>query len=87
MKLSENVFQTMPSSDLLKRKLIDFVKADTTSGHIVIISDSKNVATSNALKREFGAASQIYSRKNKEGKDAFYVFEDDIINKLMSYGR
>lgn len=82
LKLSENVFQTMPSSDLLKRKLIDFVKADTTSGHIVIISDSKNVAISNTLKREFTAASQIYSRKDKEGKDAFYVFEDDIINKL-----
>jgi LysM repeat protein len=82
LKLSENVFQTMPSSDLLTRKMIDFVKADTTNSHVVIISDSKNVATSNVLKREFGAASQIYSRKNKEGKDAFYVFEDDIINKL-----
>ena len=82
LKLSDNVFQSMPSSDLLKTKMIDFVKRDTTKNHVIIISDSKNVAISNVLKREFSAASQIYSRKNKEGKDSYYVFEDDIISKL-----
>ena len=84
LKLSDNVFQTMPSSELLKAKMIGFVKADSTKSHVIIISDSKNVATSNALKKEFGAASQIYSRKDKEGKDSYYIFKDDIVSKLKS---
>ena len=82
LKSSENVFQSMPSPSLLKTKMIDFVKADSTKSHVIIIADAKNATTSNALKREFGTASQIHSRKDKEGKDSYYVLEDDIIAKL-----
>ncbi|MDO6597636.1 LysM peptidoglycan-binding domain-containing protein [Oceanihabitans sp. 2_MG-2023] len=82
LKLSENVFQSMPSTALLKTKMIDFVKADSTKNHVIIIADAKNAATSNALKRELGTASQIHSRKDKEGKDSYYVLEEDIIAKL-----
>ncbi|MGB1309369.1 MAG: PBP1 and LysM peptidoglycan-binding domain-containing protein, partial [Oceanihabitans sp.] len=77
-----NVFQSMPSTSLLQTKIIDFVKKDSTKNNIVIISDAKNKATSNTLKREFASASQIYSRKNKEGKDSYYVLKEDIIEKL-----
>ncbi|MFD2823278.1 LysM peptidoglycan-binding domain-containing protein [Lacinutrix iliipiscaria] len=82
LKLSDNVFQSMPSSDLLITKIVNFVKADSTKNHVIVISDSKNVATSNALKREFGSASLISSRKDKEGKDSYYVMESDIVSKL-----
>ncbi|WP_241492536.1 hypothetical protein [Lacinutrix himadriensis] len=82
LKSSENVFQSMPSSALLKTKMIDFVKADSSKSHVIVIADAKNVATSNAIKREFGSASQIHSRKDKEGKDSYYVLENDIISKL-----
>lgn len=82
LKLSENVFQSMPSSALLKTKMISFVKADSTKSHVIIIADAKNSAISNAIKREVGTASQIHSRKDKEGKDSYYVLESDIVGKL-----
>ena len=82
LKLSENVFQSMPSSALLKTKMIDFVKSDSTKSHVIIIADAKNAATSNGLKRVFTTASQIHSRKDKEGKDSYYILKDDIEGKL-----
>ena len=84
LKLSENVFQSMPSSDLLQEKIINYVKADSIKSHVIIISDAKNSAISNLLKREFSSASQIFSRKDKEGKDSYYVLEDDILGKLKT---
>jgi hypothetical protein len=34
------------------------------------------------LKRTFLSASQVFSRKNKDGKDGYYVLDDDLLNKL-----
>ncbi|MDU8885529.1 LysM peptidoglycan-binding domain-containing protein [Yeosuana sp. MJ-SS3] len=82
IQLYDNVFQTMPSDDLLKNKVIEFVKKDSLKDNVIIISDSKNVDVSNALKREFNFAPQVFSRKNKDGKDANYVLVDDIKLKL-----
>lgn len=82
LKLYDNVFQSRASDDLLKRKVVNFVKADTLSSNIVIISDSKHTAISNSLKQEFIAAKQVYSKKNKEGTDKYYVNRQDIENAL-----
>jgi len=82
VNLTENVFQSRPSDELLKNKIINFVKNDSLKSHIIIISDSKNTEVSNNLKREFNAASQIFSRKDKKGVDANYVLVDDIKFKL-----
>jgi len=84
VKSIENVFQSRPSDELLKNKIISFVKNDSLKSNIIIISDSKNTAVSNELKREFNAASQIFSRKDKKGLDANYVLVDDIKFKLKS---
>ena len=81
-KLLSNVYQTIPSDEFLMKKMIDFVKQDTDEKNILIISDSKERAVSNRLKQEFPAAEQIFSRLNKEGKDAYYVLADDVRNKL-----
>lgn len=78
IKLHDNVFQTRPSNDLLKNKVIDFVKRDSLSKNIIILSDSKNMAIANGLKREFNAATIVFSRKNKEGKDEYFVTKEDI---------
>jgi LysM repeat protein len=80
--LSDNVFQSRPSKELLKEKLVNYIKKDSSAKHIVIVSDFMNKATSNELKREFNSASQVFSRKNKEGKDAYYVVKEDLINVL-----
>ena len=71
--LYSNVFQTIPSGELLAQSMINFVKRDTLIQHIVIISDQKNKTTSNRLKSEFPTAKQIFSHKKKDGADAFYI--------------
>lgn len=82
LNLYDNVFQSKPSDDLLKNKIVNFVKSDTLTKNIIIISDSKTVDISNSLKLEFNKAKQVYSRKNKDGKDEFFVTKEDIQNVL-----
>ena len=50
--------------------------------NIIVIADTKHVTIANELKREFNAATLVYSRKNKEGKDEFFVTKDDIQSAL-----
>jgi len=78
--LYSNVFQTIPSNELLRKRMIQFVKTstDTIPKHIFIISDSKHIAVSNLLKREFPSAKQIFSRKDEDGKDGYYILLEDI---------
>lgn len=84
VQLYDNVFQSRPSDELLKNKIIEFVKSNAEGNNILIISDSKNTAVSNILKREFNYAAQIHSRKDKDGKEANYVLVDDIKEKLKA---
>jgi len=80
--LYDNVFQTIPSDELLEQTIINFVKADTLKKNIIIIADEKHRATSNRLKADFPLAKQIFSKKNKEGKDMYYVILDEIQNQF-----
>lgn len=82
VKLLDNVFQAKPADDLLKKKILNFVKSDTLVENIIIISDSKNIAITKEIKQEFNQAALVYSRKNKDGKDENYVLVDDIKNVL-----
>ena len=78
--LYNNVFQTIPSDELLRKKIIQFVKltTDTIPKHIFIISDSKHRTISNILKQEFPSAKQIFSRKDEDGKEGYYILLEDI---------
>ena len=78
LNLYDNVFQTRPSADLLRNKIVDYVKTIPDINNIIIISDSKNIATSNSLKQEFSRAIQVRSRLNEEGQDENYLLVDDI---------
>jgi LysM repeat protein len=82
LKLHDNVFQSRPSDDLLKTKVINFAKSDSLIGNIIVIADTKNIATANELKREFNIAKLVYSRKSKEGEDEFFVTKEDIEGAL-----
>ncbi|WP_242205605.1 LysM peptidoglycan-binding domain-containing protein [Aestuariivivens insulae] len=82
LRLYENVFQTRTPEELLKNKIINFVKSDTLSGNIILIADSKHQNIANELKREFNQARIVYSRKDKDGNDSFYVIKEDIENVL-----
>ncbi len=82
VELFENVFQTRPSEDLLKEKIINYVKNDSTFNQILIIADQSHIKVSNDLKTHFPKALQLFSKKDKDEKDAFYIIDTDIITKL-----
>ncbi|MBD0832675.1 PBP1 and LysM peptidoglycan-binding domain-containing protein [Aestuariibaculum sediminum] len=82
LRLYDNVFQSRPSDNLLKSKIINYVKADSTAKNIVVVSDAKHTAIANELKREFTYARLVYSRKDKDGNDAGYVTTSDIQSVL-----
>ena len=81
-KLYENVFQTIPSDDLLMKKMINFIKQDSTDYNVIIIADEAHRRKSNAIKTELSLAKQVFSRRNKEDEEAFYILGDDIIDSL-----
>ncbi len=80
IKLYENVFQTVPSKELLQKTMLQFVKNDSTKVQVIIISDQKNRAKSNSIKAEFSNAKQVFSRKNKDGIDKSYILIDDLFD-------
>ncbi|WP_147678792.1 LysM peptidoglycan-binding domain-containing protein [Algibacter pacificus] len=84
LQLRPNVFQSRPKTELLKSRIINFVKSDSLVSNVVIVSDSKQASTANELKRIFNNANIVYSRKNKDGGDENYVLVDDIVGALKS---
>lgn len=77
-ELYSNVFQTIPSDELLYKRMVKFVKTDSLPSHMIIIADSQNRSKSNALKAEFPKAKQIFSRNDEDGKEGFYILIDDV---------
>ena len=82
--LYDNVFQTIPSDDLLMQKMINFIKQDSTPKNVIVIADQSHRATSNAVTSELGAVKQIFSRKNKDDKEGFFILADDILPYLKT---
>ena len=81
-ELYRNVFQTIPTDDYLEERIIDYVKDQEDVKNVLIITDTKNIASSESIKKAFTGAKQILSRKNKKGVESFYVLKDDILNML-----
>jgi hypothetical protein len=76
-----NVFQTIPEDKILKKAMIDFIKADSLKRQVVVITDLAGRPTAEMLKREFPEAKLIYSRKNsKTDKDGYYIYPTDLEN-------
>lgn len=85
-KLYDNVFQTLPDKDRMKQVLIDYMKAEKNVERYLIIADSKNRTVSEELKSNFPTARQMYSRKDKEGKDNNYLLLADF-NDVFKEGK
>lgn len=82
--LYSNVFQTIPTDELLEQAIINYVKKDSFPRHMVIISDSKHKVISDKLKSEFPSAKQILSRKDKKGKEAYFMYQADLENVFQT---
>ncbi len=83
-----NVFQTIPDDKLLRKAMVDFVKADSLKTKVVIISDQAHKVGSQALQNEFPNSKLILSRMDKKNKtkDAHYIYPADIQN-VFSAGK
>ncbi len=81
-ELYRNVFQTIPSDAFLRKTMMSYLESLVDDYNLVVISDEKNRGINNEFKREFASAKQVFSRKNKEGKDSYYVIREDIENQL-----
>lgn len=81
-----NVFQTIPEEKLLRKAMLDFVKADSVKSKMVIISDQGHRASSEALRNEFPGAKLIFSRMDKKikTKDAFFIYLKDLENVFVN---
>lgn len=80
--LGSNVFQSRASDDDLEKAIINHFK-NQLSTNVIIVSDQKHRVKANALKAQFIGASSVSSRNDKKtGKDAFYIFDQDISNAL-----
>jgi len=84
--LYENVFQTIPSDTYLISKMVNFIKQDTSKYAMIVIADDGHRVTSNIIKSQFSQANQIFSRKNEEGKESFYILKEDI-EELLPEGK
>jgi hypothetical protein len=82
--LYSNVFQTIPNEDYLENAMINFVKVDSLRSNVVIISDGSTRAISDRIKNRIPSASQVFSKKNKEGKEAYYVSSADLTSNFRS---
>ncbi len=83
-QLFENIFQTIPDPDVLEKSMIQFVKDDLLRRNVVIISDNANRDISNRLKSEFVNARQVFSQKNKEGRDSYYIRTTDLSGAFVA---
>ena len=81
-QLYRNVYQTIPSSDYLRQLILSYVKSDSLQKNVIVISDTKNKAVSDQIKRELGSVKQIFSRKNKKGQEANYILVTDIETEI-----
>jgi len=82
LKLYDNVFQARPLDDVLKTKIVNFIKQDTLPKNILIISDSKNIEKANNLRREFNNSKILFSKKDKKGRDQYFLTKDVIASAL-----
>jgi LysM repeat protein len=74
-----NVFQTIPQDKLLRKTMIDFIKADSLKRQVVVISDQANRPRAEMLKNEFPEAKLIFSRNDiKTDKDGYYIIPEDL---------
>ncbi|MEZ4803755.1 MAG: LysM peptidoglycan-binding domain-containing protein [Gelidibacter sp.] len=84
INLYENVFQTIPSDSYLENAMINYVKSDSLRSNVVVVSDTASRNISNHIKSEIPSATQVFSKKNKEGKEAFYVSASDLTAAFKS---
>ncbi len=74
-----NVFQTRPSDELLRAKMMDYLETLSKDNNVIIIADTKNSGAKSKLKALFPNAKEVAPRK---GDNGMFLYGDDITAKI-----
>lgn len=76
-----NVFQSRPSDDILRKKMIDYLETQGEGKNVIIIADSKNIDTKGKLKGIFPNAKEVTPRN---GDNGMFLHADDLTMKIAN---
>jgi len=62
----ENVFFTIPSDQILRERMLDFIEETRTDENIIVITDAKNKEVSEQIKEEFPVAKSVELLEDEE---------------------
>lgn len=62
----ENVFFTIPSDQVLRERMLDFIEETRTDENIIVITDAKNKVVSEQIKEEFPVAQSVELLEDEE---------------------
>lgn len=76
IKISKNLFQTLPNDAMLEKAMIDYIKTHSSNKNIIVIADAKRSAQKAKLMQEFPDA------KTAKPREEGFLYVQDIVNKL-----
>ncbi len=79
LKMSRNLFKTIPSDELLGERLINYMKPLSADKNVIIITDNKNAAEKAKLIAAFPTAKIITLNKDKG-----YIYVADLDKQLIT---
>lgn len=74
-----NVFQSRPSEDILRSKMLKYLKTLGEGKNVIIIADPENAAPRAKLKKIFPNAKEVKPRK---GDNGMFLYDEDISSKI-----
>lgn len=81
IKMSSNLFQTLPSDDMMEKAMLDFLAKEHEGKNMIVITDAKHSKQKTALQGIFPSA--IYMQPREKG----FLYVVDIDAKMSKDGR
>ncbi len=76
IKISKNLFQTLPGDAMLENKMMDYLKETSTGKNVIIITDSKHASQKNKL------MSALPFAKTANPREEGFLYVQDILDKI-----
>lgn len=81
IEMGNTTFQTRPSSDVLKKRMLTYLEANGQGKNIIIIADAKNSDNKSKLLALFPSAKTVTPRSSDSG---YYLYPGDIPKQISS---
>ena len=76
IKISSNLFQTLPTDEMLENAMLDYLRINAVGKNVIIISDSKKTAQKAAL------VNAIPGAKTMAPREKGFLYDTDISSRL-----